>query len=713
MPAAAAADSLQVDNTNDSGTGSLRQAIIEANSSGGPPDTIAINTTGTVTLLSVLPTINGSMTITGPGQTQFIVDAGDSFQGLKIQGGTVGISGLTITHGKCDNAGCGFTGGGLFNSGGVVTLTDVAITHSTSGSQGGGIYNTGTMTLNDSLVSLNTSTENGGTNAFADGGGIWNAGTLHLVLSKVSQNTASATGATSQNAPTGGGIFNHSIGTLTLDRSTVDLNDATATADPSGTTNAVGGGIVNDGAMTLTRSTVSNNAATGIVGTSNAAMGAGIFNGGTGAVTIDRSTVSGNSITGFDIHSGGGIDLTAGSFTITSSTIAHNSALTGANLAIHSAVNLKNTIVSNPGGSGLNCSGIAATSQGFNLADDASCNLIDSTDQPSTDPMLAASLAANGGPTQTHALMTGSPAIDQGLSSAGETIDQRGENRPEDFGGIPDAIGGDGTDIGAFELQDTTPPNTIIDSGPGANTHDPTPTLTFHSTEAGSTFQCKVDGHSFVACTSPRTLAHLADGPHTFQVRARDAAGNFDPSAASRTFNLTTALVRRSGSTILVTAAPGAKDNFRITRPTSTTVRITNLPAGAFTASGIHVGPGCTRSGDYTANCSATSSMSVNVSSGTATDRILNSSPLAITFDGGAGDDALTGGPRADTLTGGPGSDVMQGKNGNDTLKGRDLTSDAAINCDGGTTPGTADKANLDLLPKDSAVSGCESVTRH
>ena len=54
----------------------------------------------------------------------------------------------------------------------------------------------------------------------------------------------------------------------------------------------------------------------------------------------------------------------------------------------------------------------------------------------------------------------------------------------------------------------------------------------------------------------------------------------------------------------------------------------------------------------------------------------------------------------------------MKGMNGNDQLFARDLTSDTTINCDGGIA-GTADKADLDMLPKDSPVSGCETVTRH
>jgi Ca2+-binding RTX toxin-like protein len=92
---------------------------------------------------------------------------------------------------------------------------------------------------------------------------------------------------------------------------------------------------------------------------------------------------------------------------------------------------------------------------------------------------------------------------------------------------------------------------------------------------------------------------------------------------------------------------------------------------------------------------------------------VVNSTTIQSSLNGGAGDDVLTGGSNKDTLTGGPGIDSMKGMNGNDQLLGRDLTSDYILNCDGGSMPGGADKADLDLQPKDSPVSGCETVTRH
>ena len=87
---------------------------------------------------------------------------------------------------------------------------------------------------------------------------------------------------------------------------------------------------------------------------------------------------------------------------------------------------------------------------------------------------------------------------------------------------------------------DVTPPDTMV-SGPTGPTNDTTPTFTFTSTEAGSTFECRVDTAAFATCTSPFTTAALSNGAHTFEVRAIDAFGNVDPSPASRSFTVDTA----------------------------------------------------------------------------------------------------------------------------------------------------------------------------
>jgi hypothetical protein len=257
---------------------------------------------------------------------------------------------------------------------------------------------------------------------------------------------------------------------------------------------------------------------------------------------------------------------------------------------------------------------------------------------------------------------------------------------------------------------DTVPPQTTITSGPSGATNDPTPTFGFSSSEGGSTFECRVDSGAYASCSSPRTTVHLTDGSHTFYVRARDGAGNVDPTPASRTFRVRTALIRVSGSTLVVTAAPGAKDNLRITRRSPSTLRVTDIPSGAYLGSGVRVGARCIRSGDYTANCSTSGVTQVKVTSSDQIDKVVNSTAIASALNGGTANDSLTGGSAADTLTGAAGVDTFKGMNGRDVLLAHDLASDSLIDCGTGV-----DKADLDKLPKDpnSRVTGCETKTRH
>ncbi|HEV3000695.1 MAG TPA: S8 family serine peptidase [Solirubrobacteraceae bacterium] len=87
---------------------------------------------------------------------------------------------------------------------------------------------------------------------------------------------------------------------------------------------------------------------------------------------------------------------------------------------------------------------------------------------------------------------------------------------------------------------DATAPDTAIDSGPAGPTKSTTPTFAFSSADAGARFECRVDAGAWAACASPQRTAPLADGPHTFAVRAVDAAGNADASAATRSFTVDT-----------------------------------------------------------------------------------------------------------------------------------------------------------------------------
>ena len=85
---------------------------------------------------------------------------------------------------------------------------------------------------------------------------------------------------------------------------------------------------------------------------------------------------------------------------------------------------------------------------------------------------------------------------------------------------------------------DTTPPDTTITGGASGTVTTPSASLTFTSSERGSTFECQLDAGSWGACTSPKSYSGLANGSHTFDVRATDAPGNTDASPATRTWTV-------------------------------------------------------------------------------------------------------------------------------------------------------------------------------
>ena len=134
--------------------------------------------------------------------------------------------------------------------------------------------------------------------------------------------------------------------------------------------------------------------------------------------------------------------------------------------------------------------------------------------------------------------------------------------------------------------SDTTPPDTTITSGPaqGSTTDDNTPTFAFTSTEAGSTFQCRIDGGAWVSCTSPFTTATLSDAQHTFEVRAIDSSGNVDPTPASRTFTVTSVTDTTAPDTT-ITAGPSGTTN-----DSTPTFSFTSTEAGSTFACRIDAG---------------------------------------------------------------------------------------------------------------------------
>jgi hypothetical protein len=259
--------------------------------------------------------------------------------------------------------------------------------------------------------------------------------------------TASLSGLTVENVDNttglGGGIYND--GTLTISDSTISGN-----TDSDG----YGGGIMNDddGTLTVTDSTVSGNTAVD-------GYGGGILNDGT--LTVTNSTLAGNTATGV----GGAID-NQGTATVTSSTLWHNEAEYGGNLNNLGPLNIGSTIVADPV-TGTDCHEAAAiTDLGDNLADDGSCDFTAGTDLSDTPSHLDTSgLEANGGPTETIALDSGSAAIDHvSNGTLCPSTDQRGAPRT-----VP-------CDIGAYDT-DWGPPVSVDVSG--TQGFGGTPSLTY------------------------------------------------------------------------------------------------------------------------------------------------------------------------------------------------------------------------------------------
>jgi hypothetical protein len=133
------------------------------------------------------------------------------------------------------------------------------------------------------------------------------------------------------------------------------------------------------------------------------------------------------------------------------------------------------------------------------------------------------------------ALRAGSPVIDKGSSLVTSGPDRNGDPRSVDG----DRNGSPVPDMGAYELQDTDPPKTVITGAPGATTNDNTPLFTFRS-GPDVHFECQLDGGPFQRCSSPVTTTPLPDGPHAFTVRAVDPTFNVEPNPPTVRFTVDT-----------------------------------------------------------------------------------------------------------------------------------------------------------------------------
>jgi hypothetical protein len=317
---------ISVTNTNDSGSGSLRQALAIANDG----DTIdATGVSGVITLTSGELLVGKSVTINGAGADALAVDGNGTSTVFQVGTGTgpptVAISDFTIRNGQG-----GFGGGILNGSGATLTITNSTISGS-SAAFGGGVFNTGPLTIANTTITGNTASE-------------------------------------------GGGVYSNSA--LTITNSTISGNTA----------NSEGGAVVNLGTAAITNSTLSNN---------SGSDGGGIFT--IGAVQIGDSVLNAGA-SGVTIANNGGI----------------------------------------------------VTSLGYNLSSDNGGGFLTGPgDQINTDPLLGP-LQDNGGPTFTHQLLPGSPAIDSGDPNFTPPpfFDQRGP-------GFDRVVNGR-IDKGSFEVQTQT-----------------------------------------------------------------------------------------------------------------------------------------------------------------------------------------------------------------------------------------------------------------
>jgi hypothetical protein len=205
----------------------------------------------------------------------------------------------------------------------------------------------------------------------------------------------------------------------------------------------LGAGIYNRGMMTITSSTLSANRADGQHDGEGYGDGGGIYNGG--SVTLTNSTLSSN----VSSRSAGGV-ANVGSLTVTHSTLSDNIALEGGGFTNrnNATLDIGNTVLkAGTAGANIFNSSSTVTSHGYNLSSDDGSGFLTATgDQISTDPLLGP-LQHNGGPTVTHELLTGSPAINAGDPNfvPPPLYDQRGLGY--------DRVVGGRIDIGAFEVQ--------------------------------------------------------------------------------------------------------------------------------------------------------------------------------------------------------------------------------------------------------------------
>jgi Calx-beta domain/Domain of unknown function DUF11/Bacterial Ig domain/Domain of unknown function (DUF4214) len=408
------------------------------------------------------------------------------------------------------------------NHGKTVSISGLTMSGGKVSAAGGGILNNGSLMLTDSVVSGNDISSGS-----QPGGGIFNGGTLIVTNTTVSGNTGGSGGGAG-----GGGIFNSD--TLKMTNSTVSGNSA-------GTTGP-GGGIYNtSGTLTLINATVSGN--------TSPTNGGGIYN-GSGTATLTNVTVTNNRADNDNdtVGTGGGINVSGGTLTL------HNTIVFG---------NFKGA---NPSTTADDIAGTVDAASSFNLIGTGGAGgLTNGTNNNQVgvaDARLDV-LADNGGPTRTHALLAGSPALDAGDNAVtgaplNLTTDQRGAGFNRSVDG-PDADATATVDIGAFEAQ------VSIEDITDKTTSEDTP-LSFQFNTSNGVVNANVTVTSSNTTLVPNNVANLsvtgASSPFTLNISpASNQSGTstitvmvtVGGQVASDTFVLTVAAIADTPSVANIT----------------------------------------------------------------------------------------------------------------------------------------------------------------
>jgi CSLREA domain-containing protein len=501
---------------------SLREAVATANTDTPGDGCVLTAAAGTDTI--TVP--NGTIDLATVGQALGITDD------VNVDGPGMGLSLVTNTNTTDRIVAIG--------AGAEVTISDLSLTDGNLAGvsvsrEGAGIVNSGELLLEGVRMANHQIDIVGNGNATGLGGAIFSAGgstlTLdHSVIEDSGVDVSANTGVPGNTFVNAGGGAIYAVDSLDVAHSTIDGNDVTAVSSGgTGQANAEGGGIFAQSGLTLTHSTISDNAvdATAVgPGKFALAVGGGIQT-TVGTDAIELSTIVDNTYSatsedpGNIFAGGGGIYAQSSTVALRSSTVVANGPLAGpVNLSGNLRAELgfasfRNTIIALPRAPADNCNG-PQTSLGFNLDFTFSgqdCGLNESTDLQ-TAPGLGAlsSGGVNGGPTATMIPVAGSAVIDQG-SSAGDsdpTHDQRDLSRPNEFANLVDAAGGDGSEIGAVEVQIAPPTftSTTPASSPGSPGATATPIVT-GTAQSPSTVRLFTDP----VCSIQTGPAGTADGP--------------------------------------------------------------------------------------------------------------------------------------------------------------------------------------------------------